>query len=312
VNQPLVLLASSGNAQIDEITAGIITLLEFQFPNRICGYYFAGSCADGAITPLSDIDLNILFKDRQTATEQQHFAILQAALKRVSSRNLDLSCVNEATVLQADRLSFQPDWGPVFDAITLKCASVPVYGTDIRSAIPFVPRDTYTRTFMHFPYLVLAGQRKHPPHLPYPLDYPDPADEFFGYTGRLLRAPDGTPTPSTKRLVHASGYIATALVAIRTDSFVADKRSAVVEYRARIDDMWAEHLEAVQYYCRVQWGYGVPETPADRAILRQLCRRQLEFENHFLAIYKDYLQQEQEAFDEPARQFARERLLKFG
>jgi hypothetical protein len=310
MTEPLSLLASSGNAQIDEITAGVIAVLEFQFPNRIRGYSFEGSCADGAITPLSDIDLSILFKDEQTLAEQHYFATLKAALKRISPRNLDMSCVGESMVLHADQLRFQPDWAPVFAAITLKCASVPVYGADIRPAIPFVPRDTYTRTFMHFPYLVLAGQRNNPPYLPYPLNYPDPTDEFFGYTGRLLRAPDGTLTPSTKRLVHASGYIATAFVALRTSVFVADKRTAIAEYRAHINDVWSEHLEAVHHFCRIQWGYGAPEAPADRAILRQLCQRQLGFENHFLSIYKDYLRHEQDVVDEPARQFARERLLK--
>lgn len=74
--------------------------------------------------------------------------------------------------------------------------------------------------------------------------------------------------------------------------------------------MWADHLEAVQHFCRVQWGYCIPEARAERAILRQLCRRQLDFENHFLSIYKDYLRHEQEALDEPARRFACERLLK--
>jgi hypothetical protein len=125
-----------------------------------------------------------------------------------------------------------------------------------------------------------------------------------------LRAPDGALTPSTKRLVHASGYIATAFVALRTPVFVADKRTAIVEYRAQINDEWAEHLEAVHHFCRVQWGYRVPEAPADRAILRQLCQRQLEHENHFLSIYIDYLRHERDADEESARQFARERLLK--
>jgi nucleotidyltransferase-like protein len=305
---PLSLLASSGNEQLDQITRGVIEALELHFPDRIRGYYFEGSCADGAITPLSDIDLAVVFKDQQTAIEQQHFTALMAACKRISPRNLDVSCIDETTLRQANRLQFQPDWSPVLGAITLKCASVPVYGADIRHTVPFVPHDVYTRTLMHFPYLVLAGQRKHPPQLPYPLDYLEPDDEFFGYTGRLLRAPDGTLTPSTKRIVHASGYIATALLALRTPIFVADKRTAISAYRQHIDDAWAEHLERVHHYCRMQWGYCVPEAPADRAILRQLCQRELAFENDFLAIYKDYLAQEQDADDPVARQFARERM----
>ncbi|MBC8160207.1 MAG: hypothetical protein H7Z42_03225 [Roseiflexaceae bacterium] len=309
---PLALLASSGNEQIDQITSGLISVMETHFPKRIRGYYFEGSCADGAVTPLSDIDLRVVFIDQQTAGEQQHFTTLQSACKLISPRNLDLNSIGETILIHADSLQFQPDWRPVLGAITLKCASVPVFGADIRDQIPFVPHDVYTRTLMHFPFLVLAGQRKHPAQLPYPLEYLDPADEFFGYTGRRSHAPDGTMTPSTKRIVHASGFIATALLALQTPIFVADKRTAVTAYRHFINDEWADHLDAIHHYCRLQWGYHVPEAAADRTRLRQLCQRELVFENYFLAIYKDYLLHEQYADDEIARQFAQERLQKIG
>ena len=54
--------------QIDQITSGVIALLEVHF-HRISGYYFEGSCAERAITPLSDIDLAVVFKGRQATTE---------------------------------------------------------------------------------------------------------------------------------------------------------------------------------------------------------------------------------------------------
>jgi hypothetical protein len=109
--EPISLLASSGSEQLDQITHGVIEALELHFPDRIRGYYFEGSCADGA----------------------------------------------------------------------------------------------------------------------------------FGYAGHLLKTPDGTLTPSTKRIVHASGYIATALLALRTPIFVADKRTAISAHQQHIDDVWAEH-----------------------------------------------------------------------
>lgn len=60
MTEPLTLLASSGNDQIDQITAGLIAIFETHFPNRIRGYYFQGSCADQATTSLSDIDSTAL------------------------------------------------------------------------------------------------------------------------------------------------------------------------------------------------------------------------------------------------------------
>ncbi len=306
--QPLELLHSSGNAAVDHVVAGAIAVLDLHFAGRLSGHYFIGSCADGSLTPLSDIDLITVFKDRLSAPERQQFRALAAACKQISSRSLDIDCTDEATLLHADQLCFQPDWWPVLHAITLKLASLPAYGHDLRAAIPLVARDAYVRTLMHFPFVVLSGQRQHPAQLSYPLDYPDPSDEFFGYTGRKLRAADGTLTPSTKRLVHASGFIASALLALKTAHYVADKRQAIVLYRTTIGDEWADYLEQTHRYCRVAWGYQVPESAAQRELLRQLCQRELAFENYFLALYQDFLAQELHAADAQAREFARKRL----
>ena len=308
MTEALSLSASSGDEQVDRIAAGVVGVLEMHFPGRIRGYYFEGSCADGGLTSLSDIDLCVVFAGVQTEADQHDFATLGAALNRISPRGLDLSCMGEATLLRADQLRFGRDWQPVLGAITLKCAILPLHGADIREAIPFVPHDAYRRTMLHFPFLVLVGQRGSPPQLPYTLTYPDPADPFFGYTGRKLRQPDGTLVPSTKRLKHASGFIATALVVLRTSLYVADKRTAIVAYRQHIDDAWAAHLEDIHQHCRVRWGYRVPQAPADQALLRQLCRDELAFEKHFLAIYRDELRREQHSDDEHARAVARERL----
>lgn len=312
MNEPVSLRSSSGDEQLDAIASGVIAVLETHFPNRIRCYSFEGSCADGGLTPLSDIDLCAVFVDAQTHVEQHDFTTLRAALNRISPRGLDLSCIDEATLLHADELRFETDWQPVLSAITLKCASLPIYGADIRQAIPFVPHEVYRRTMMHFPFLVLSGQRGSPAQLPFPLKGPDPSDPFFGYTVRKLRAADGALVASTKRLVHTSGFIATALVALRTSLYVADKRAAISAYHRHIGDAWAAHLEAIHQQCRLQWGYRVPETEAERALLRELCRTELAFENHFLAIYREYLLAERQSEDEQAREVARERLHQIG
>ncbi|NJM09183.1 hypothetical protein HC891_27750 [Candidatus Gracilibacteria bacterium] len=55
------LLHSSGDAQIDTIVGGFIAVLELLFPQRIASYALTGSCADGAATALSDIDMLVVF-----------------------------------------------------------------------------------------------------------------------------------------------------------------------------------------------------------------------------------------------------------
>ena len=305
--EPIDLLASSGDERIDRTAAGVVGVLELSFAGRIRGYYFEGSCADSAITSLSDIDLCALFVDKLSTGERERFLALAQACKRISARSLDLSCTDEATVLQADRLRFGAGWAPVLHAVTLKYASRPIYGTDVRATIPDVPHDVYRRTLMHFPFEVLAGQRPQLHTLPYPLPFLDPSDEFYGYTGRRLYAPDGTLQPSTKRLSHSCGFIATALLAYRTELYIADKRSATVAYRTQIGDVWADHLDDVHRWCRVQWGYRVPETPRERERLQAMCRRELAFENHYLNVYQEFLAQEEAAADPEARSVAEAR-----
>jgi hypothetical protein len=111
MTEPFSLRASSGDEQIDAITSGVVAVLDMRFPKRIRGYFFEGSCADGGLTPLSDIDLCMVFADRQTDVEQHDFATLGAALNRISPRGLDLSCIDEAALLHADQLRFEPERG---------------------------------------------------------------------------------------------------------------------------------------------------------------------------------------------------------
>lgn len=93
---------------------------------------------------------------------------------------------------------------------------------------------------------------------------------------------------------------------------MAGKRAAISAYRQHIGDAWAAHLEAIHRQCRLQWGYRIPETEAERELLRELCRTELAFENHFLASYRDYLLAERQSDDEQAREVARERLYQIG
>ena len=76
--EELSLYASSGNAQIDEIAAGIVSVLELSFPEQISGYYFEGSCADQATTALSDIDMALVLRQPLAANEAQRFRMLRS------------------------------------------------------------------------------------------------------------------------------------------------------------------------------------------------------------------------------------------
>lgn len=60
--------------------------------------------------------------------------------------------------------------------------------------------------------------------------------------------------------------------------------------------------------CRNRWRYQVPPGDGDRQTLRDLCRRALDFQNHFLRLYRQYQLAELESGDEERRQLAALRL----
>lgn len=167
---------STGNATIDDLVAGLIAVYEAVFPGRVRGYYLTGSYAADDLTPLSDLDLLILFRGAFADTaEAERARRLNRAFyfARFAAVRLDLPARAEA------------DLGPL-DRVLLKLASRPVYGEDVRDRIALPTIADYTRATMAIAYGNLARILRGPDWrtaaaLTYPLDYPDPADEFFGY-----------------------------------------------------------------------------------------------------------------------------------
>jgi hypothetical protein len=71
---------------------------------------------------------------------------------------------------------------------------------------------------------------------------------------------------------------------------------------------YAALLEDLAEWCRERWGYLIPADAAGQARLRDLCARTLEFENHFLGGYREWVVGELRAADHDARQAARRML----
>jgi hypothetical protein len=302
------LLASTGHPQIDQIIQGVIGVFDLVFPNRLLGCYLQGSCADGQITALSDIDMAIVFHGELTAAESAHFDQILRACYQLSARRLDIGAFGERTLLHADQIRFPHDDLVAIYATTIKRVSRHVYGRDIRSQIPIIPITLFTRCVMHFAFPILASQRGHAATLTVPFTYPDPNDPFYGYTQRKLRDSNGWMQPSTKRLVHSTLFITTALVAFLAHRHAGSGREAVRLYHQYIGDQWGTFLDDLTSHCQHQWGYRVPEATHDQHKLREFCEQGLAFVNHFLAHYKAYLLSELQQPDPVIQRFALERL----
>jgi hypothetical protein len=294
----IMLNAATGNASVDALLRKIVARFETLFPGRVRGYYVIGSYGDASSVSTSDLDLDIVFKGRLAEDgERTHARDLCATLQAQTEIELDLDIGDEEGL----RDGLPPN---------LKFAGLCVYGEDVRDQYPILPLVAWTRDRMHSSYYRLGSLFGRTAPVRVPLTFPNPVGEFHGYDRRPIRLADGALVPSTRDLIRATGWAATALIALRAGRYVARKSECHHMYQELIGDEWAPLLTAIYKDCRQRWNYCIPTEPTDRALLRRLCVRTLDFENAFLAAYKAYVLSELRGAEAEGRRFAHETLAR--
>lgn len=290
-NEPSIL--PLGNDRVDRALHALISHFAATFPDRLRACYVQGSFGDGTALNTSDLDLTLVFRDRFVDVDEKARAeAVCAACVEQSAVELDAS-VNDEAELQ------RGVWPQ------LKYGAQLVYGEECRDAMPLIPIEQWTRDRMHTSYWRVVSLFDRPHVVRPPLDFPDPSAEFLGYTQRMLRLPDGAEVPCTRDLIRHTGWAATAIVAWQAGQYVASKRDCHRMYRELIGDEHTGLLDDIYTCCRQQWQYLIPDAPNERQRLRSICQRTLAFENHFLAIYKDYLLSELQSTYAEGRNAAR-------
>lgn len=280
-----------GNDRIDHALHGLISQLAETFPGRLRACYVQGSFGDGSALATSDLDLTLVFRGRFIDDEKARAEAVCAAYVEPGAVELDASVSDEAELQRGV-------WPQ------LKYGARLVYGEECRDAMPLLPIEQWTRDRMHTSYWRVVSLFGRPHVVRPPLDYPDPSAEFLGYTQRMLRLPDGSEVPCTRDLIRHTGWAATAIVAWNAGQYIASKRDCHRMYREQISDEYGDLLDDIYSYCRQRWQYLIPAAPGERQRLRSICERTLAFENHFLAIYKDYLLAELHSTDAEGRNAA--------
>lgn len=111
--------------------------------------------------------------------------------------------------------------------------------------------------------------------LRYPLAYPDPDGEFFGYERNGLKTLQGWNRPGTKALVGGVTLAASTLVGIRTGVAIVRSVDSVTAYQVKISDASAPWIVVLYRQAKQHWSYLIPPDPAERRVLRDVCARTL-------------------------------------
>lgn len=274
------LLVTTDNSRVDRALMALVESFEACFPGRITSYYLHGSQSDRTAIETSDLDVDVVIRDRfRNPDEQETFYDHARPLQMNTSLELDIEVTDEATLARGA----EPN---------VKLGSVLLFGEDIRSSIPLISIEEWGSERMHRGYFLLMTVFKREPPARYPLTFPNLQDEFFGYVNRFVTDSCGAQIPTTRNLIRVAGWLATALIAHEAGVYVINKSECRRLYRCHFDDEWADLLDDIHNYCRRAWKYEIPTESESRRRLRSMCARFLDFESHFLTRYKPFLAEE--------------------
>lgn len=260
----------------ERVLQATVAAFEAAFPGRIRSCYVKGSHADQSEVAASDVDALIVFKDAFVSEEERrHAEIVMLRCVEQSEIELDLAIDDERGLERGA-------WP------TLKMGSVLFSGEDIRDQLPLISLEEWTRDRMHSSLWRTVHLCQRAPIIRYPLQYPDPEGEFYGYDRRKLRLANGEEVHCTRDLIRLVGWSATAILAFKAGQYVARKSDCHTLYRRYYADEWADLLEDIYTLCRGRWNYLIPDRPEERRRLREICAHTLGFENHFLQIYREF------------------------
>ena len=260
------------------------------FPGRILGYYAVGSYIDGTAVSTSDIDMGVVFYGDHLAGEVERFQQLIGYCRSLCPIKLDIVTRSE------HQLTIEHDYGAGF-----KFASTILYGVEIRDRMPPPPIEQYTFNVASGAFGVMQFIRQTDQPLTFPLDYPNPDDEFYGYLFPV-QTPSGDKLPGTQQILNNVLVGASATLAINGGHYMGQKSKIVPAYAEHIGDSWAAYFTAFYDLCRTHWEYLLPEDQADRHRLKAILRQTLDYENHYLKnVYRDYLLTNAHIGPEPIR-----------
>ena len=227
--------------------------------------YSTGSHSGGYAVAGSDLDLAFIFSGRVSERERNEGAELVKYLSDMVPLELDLDLLCELDEVRP----------------ALKFDSTLIRGVDVRDRLRVMSIPYWIRERMHAGCWLICHLFGRTGVAQIPLPFANPSGEFFGYNTDRGGTSDGSDG-STKDLVRAASWAATALVARESEDYVTSKVHLQSILHQYLPSEWALFVEDLLRFCRMETSYGVPKDPEGRRRLRDLCKRTREFESFFL------------------------------
>ena len=84
------------------------------------------------------------------------------------------------------------------------------------------------------------------------------------------------------------GWICTSRIALQAGELVGKKSDVKKLYKKHINDEWTQFVDDAYQLIRSELTYKLPQTPAQKEALRNLCQSLLAFEKAYIKEYEHF------------------------
>ena len=259
-----------------------IALVKTFFDFEVSSIYLMGSYIDGTQVDSSDLDFAVIYNEADPQRVKEIKQFFDTYSRDYFRKEIDLYMISIDQIRNLEKDSLLTREG----ILNVKIASELVYGTDIRDQISIADIGSYVEMTVATPFFFMQKVRGTNGSLTHnALRYPREADYFFGYLDHVQDTHLGL---ETKPMLTLIGWICTSRIALQAGELVGKKSDVKKLYKKHINDEWTQFVDDAYQLIRSELAYKLPQTPAQKEALRNLCQSLLAFEKAYIKEYEHF------------------------